>query len=66
MYRKIESIEKIPHSEYLVNVIPADFEFRLPVMSGAVRLANSVRKTMLFAIETGDRVEYLDIGRVKM
>lgn len=66
VYRKIESIEKIPHSEYLVNVIPADFEFRLPVMSGAVRLANSVRKTMLFAIETGDGVEYLDIGRVKM
>ncbi len=55
VYKKIESIEKIPHSEYLVNAIPADFEFRLPVMSGAVRLANSVRKTMLFAIEKGDR-----------
>ncbi|MDD4249556.1 MAG: tRNA-intron lyase, partial [Methanosarcina sp.] len=59
-------IEKIPHSEYLVNVIPVDYEFRLPVLSGAVRLANSVRKRMLFSIEKGDGVEYLDIGRVKM
>jgi tRNA-intron endonuclease len=66
VYKKVESIEKIPHSEYLVNVIPADFEFRLPVMSGAVRLANSVRKTMLFAIEKEDKVDYLDISRVKM
>lgn len=66
VYRKIESIEKIPHSEYLVNAIPADFEFRLPVMSGAVRLANSVRKTMLFAVEHGENIEYLDISRVKM
>ncbi|MFA7037676.1 MAG: tRNA-intron lyase, partial [Methanosarcina sp.] len=66
VYRKVESIEKIPHSEYLVNVIPEDYEFRLPVMSGAVRLANSVRKRMLFAVEKGEEVEYLDIGRVKM
>jgi tRNA-intron endonuclease len=66
VYRKIESIEKIPHSEYLVNVIPADFEFRLPVMSGAVRLANSVHKKMLFAVENESEVECLEIGRVKM
>lgn len=66
VYRKVESIEKIPHSEYLVNSIPADFEFRLPVMSGAVRLANSVRKTMLFAVEKGEEIEYLDISRTKM
>jgi tRNA-intron endonuclease len=66
VYKKVESIEKIPHSEYLVNTIPVDFEFRLPVMSGAVRLANSVRKTMLFAVENGEKIEYLDISRVKM
>lgn len=66
VYRKVESIEKIPHSEYLVNAIPADFEFRLPVMSGAIRLANSVRKTMLFAVEKGEEIEYLDISRTKM
>jgi tRNA-intron endonuclease len=35
-------------------------------MSGAVRLANSVRKTMLFAVEKGEEIEYLDIGRTKM
>jgi tRNA-intron endonuclease len=66
VYRKVESLEKIPHSEYLVNVIPEDFEFRLPVMSGAVRLANSVRKTMIFAVEKGEKIEYLDISRTKM
>jgi tRNA-intron endonuclease, archaea type len=66
VYRKVESIEKIPHSEYLVNSIPEEFEFRLPVMSGAVRLANSVRKTMLFAVEKGEEIEYLDISRTKM
>jgi len=66
VYRKVESIEKIPHSEYLVNVIPSDYEFRLPVMSGAVRLANSVRKRMLFSVEKEEGVEYLDISRVKM
>ncbi|MCQ1536711.1 tRNA-intron lyase [Methanosarcina sp. KYL-1] len=66
VYRKVESVEKIPHSEYLVNVTPSDFEFRLPVLSGAVRLANSVRKRMLFAVETEGKIEYLDIGRVKM
>jgi tRNA-intron endonuclease len=66
VYRKIESIERIPHSEYLVNVIPADFEFKLPVMSGAVRLANSVHKKMLFAVENKGQISYLEIGRVKM
>lgn len=66
VYRKVESIEKLPHSEYLVNVIPGDHEFRLPVMSGAVRLANSVRKRMIFAVEKGEEIEYLDISRVKM
>lgn len=66
VYRKVESIEKIPHSEYLVNVIPADFEFMLSIISGVVRLANSVRKTMLFAIEKGEEIEYLDISRTKM
>ncbi len=66
VYRKVDSIEKIPHSEYLVNVIPADFEFMLSIISGVVRLANSVRKTMLFAIEKGEEIEYLDISRTKM
>ncbi len=66
VYKKVESIERIPHSEYLVNTIPTEFEFRLPVMSGAVRLANSVHKTMLFAVEKRDEIKYLNIGRIKM
>lgn len=66
VYRKVESLEKIPHSEYLINVTSSDFEFRLPVLSGAVRLANSVRKRMVFAIEEEGKIKYLDIGRIKM
>ncbi|MDD2439059.1 MAG: tRNA-intron lyase [Methanosarcinaceae archaeon] len=66
VYRKVKSPEKIPHSEYLVSAIPGAFEFRLPVMSGAVRLANSVRKRMLFAIEESEELRFLDIGRVKL
>jgi tRNA-intron endonuclease len=38
----------------------------LPVMSRAIRLANSVRKRMLYAIEEREQMMYLDIGRIKM
>ncbi|WP_135612818.1 tRNA-intron lyase [Methanococcoides sp. AM1] len=66
VYAQVESPSKIPHSEYLVHSIPSDHEFRLPVMSRAIRLANSVRKSMLYAIPTDDGIDYIDIGRVKM
>ncbi|AKB85575.1 tRNA-intron lyase [Methanococcoides methylutens] len=66
VYAQVESPAKIPHSEYLVHSIPSDHEFRLPVMSRAVRLANSVRKSMLYAVPEDDGIDYIDIGRVKM
>ncbi|MDG6243472.1 MAG: tRNA-intron lyase [Methanolobus sp.] len=66
VYNEVMSLEKLTHSEYLIHAIPQDYEFLLPVMSRAVRLANSVRKHMLYAVEYADGIEYIDIGRIKM
>ncbi len=66
VYSQVKLPEKIPHSENLVHTIPQDYEFTLPVMSRAVRLANSVRKRMLFAVPGEKNIEYIDIGRIKM
>ncbi|MBN1134809.1 MAG: tRNA-intron lyase [Methanosarcinaceae archaeon] len=66
VYSQARPPKKIPHSENLVHTIPQDYEFALPVMSRAVRLANSVRKRMLFAVQSEKTVEYIDIGRIKM
>ena len=46
VYLSFKAVDKLPHSEYLVHSISEDHEFVLPVMSRAVRLANSVRKRM--------------------
>ncbi|WP_340820701.1 tRNA-intron lyase [Methanolobus sp. WCC4] len=66
VYDEVRSIKKLPHSAYLIHAIPQDHEFFLPVMSRAVRLANSVRKQMLYAVGYSSGVEYVDIGRIKM
>ncbi|WP_094226961.1 tRNA-intron lyase [Methanolobus psychrotolerans] len=66
VYNEVKSLIKLPHSEYLVHAIPHDYEFFLPLMSRAVRLANSVRKQMLYAVEYASGIEYIDIGRIKM
>ncbi|KXS40078.1 MAG: tRNA-intron endonuclease, archaea type [Methanohalophilus sp. T328-1] len=65
VYSEVKSSSKIPHSEYLTHSIGTQHEFSLPVMSRAIRLANSVRKKMLFAIEDGE-IRHIDITRVKM
>ncbi|RNI14667.1 tRNA-intron lyase [Methanohalophilus sp. RSK] len=65
VYSEVKSASKIPHSEYLTHSIGTQHEFSLPVMSRAIRLANSVRKKMLFAIED-DEIRHIDITRVKM
>jgi len=65
VYSEVKSSSKIPHSEYLTHSIGTQHEFSLPVMSRAIRLANSVRKRMLFAIEA-DEIRHIDITRVKM
>lgn len=66
VYRKVESLDKIPHSEFLLHAVSPDFEFKLPATSGAIRLANSVRKRMIYAADTGNRREYIEFERIKM
>lgn len=66
VYREVQSPSNIPHSEFLIHAIPHDYEFSLPVMSRAIRLSNSVRKNMLYAVQNGKNIEYIDIGRKKM
>jgi tRNA-intron endonuclease len=64
-YEKIESVKKIPHSLYLVDYVGDDHVFNLPDLSRSVRLANSVRKEMVFAYEK-DGIQYFSLGRIKL
>jgi len=64
VYKAVEGLAKVPHSEYLVHTVPEDHIFLPPVLSRAVRLAHSVRKQMVFAYPDGD-VHYLEIKRLK-
>jgi tRNA-intron endonuclease len=64
VYKRVESHEKVPHSEYLVHALPEEHIFFPPALSRAVRLANSVRKEMVFAYP-GRGVSYLEISRLK-
>ncbi len=66
LYRNTCSLENKLHSEYLVHAISLDHIFKLPILSRAVRLANSVRKKMLFAVEYNDSHEYIEVSRIKM
>lgn len=65
-YEQIDSIEKLTHSKYLVHAIPDDHIFSLQELSRAIRLAQSVRKRMIFAYITDKKVQYVDIGRTKL
>jgi tRNA-intron endonuclease len=64
VYKQVDRLEKVPHSEYLVHTVPEDHVFLPPVLSRAVRLAHSVRKQMIFAYPDGE-VRYLEIKRLK-
>lgn len=51
------------HAPYLVHVLPEDFTSTWTEVSRAVRLANSVRKEMVFA-RVGDDIEYIRLKRI--
>ncbi len=77
VYKKIEKIEqnenyeknddkiKMPHSDYLVHAIEEDHVFSLQQLSRAVRLANSVRKEMIFGT-VDSHVDFFIIGRMRL
>jgi tRNA intron endonuclease len=64
IYEKMD-LMAFPHSRYLVHVFPIDHVFKIPDISRAVRLANSVKKRMIFA-GVGDAIDYIDITRIKL
>jgi len=66
VYEKLESLEELYHSKYLVHVIKKDHIFIPPEISRAVRLAHGVRKTMIFAFEDGGKPKYIEIRRVRL
>lgn len=65
VYKKIEDDIKLPHSDYLVHAIEHDHVFSLQQLSRAVRLANSVRKEMIYGIVDSE-VDFIIIGRMRL
>ncbi|MDI3497942.1 tRNA-intron lyase [Archaeoglobus sp.] len=61
VYRKVESVDDLPHSQYLVDIADSK-EIRLIDLARAVRLAQNVRKRMVFAYGKN----YLCFERVKV
>jgi tRNA-intron endonuclease len=51
------------HAPYLVHVIPAEYTATWAEISRAVRLANSVRKQMIFAV-VGEDISYVRLKRM--
>jgi tRNA-intron endonuclease len=66
VYNKIDGLDTMMHSQFLVHVVNIEHVFNLPQLSRAIRLAHSVRKQMVFAWQRGEEIIYLEIGRIKM
>lgn len=64
-FRVYKSFNSNSHSDYLVHVISHDHIFSLQQVSRAVRLANSVKKEMIYAV-VSDRIDFIVIGRVRL
>lgn len=65
VYEQIETIEKIPHSKYLVEFVENGHVYQMQDLSRSIRLANSVRKDMVFAFDKGG-IQYFSLGRIKL
>ena len=66
VYKKVDASVGMKHSEFLVHAVDSNHVFNLPQLSRAVRLANSVRKQMVFAWQSDNDILYLELGRMKM
>ncbi len=66
VYNKIDGLDTMMHSQFLVHAVNIEHVFNLPQLSRAIRLAHSVRKQMVFAWQRGEEIMYLEIGRIKM
>ncbi|MFB6282674.1 MAG: tRNA-intron lyase [Halobacteria archaeon] len=64
VYETVEDVEDLPHSSFLVQVLPESYVFDPKEVSRAARLAHGVKKTMVFAL-AGDGVRYLAVERFR-
>lgn len=64
-FRVYKKFKEDTHSEYLVHAVPPDHIFALPELSRAVRIANSVRKRMVFGYADGG-VAYVEIEWIRL
>ena len=67
-FRVYEGDPDCDHSEFLMHAVPENFETTWEEISRAVRLAQGVRKQMLFArILNGkkENIEYIRIARIR-
>lgn len=62
------STTKIEHSKYLLQVFHISYAFKIPDMARSVRMANSVRKRMIFAgVDTATgNISYINISWTKL
>ncbi len=60
-YRRVESVDDLPHSEYLITIAD-DTVLKPSELARAVRLAQSVRKKMVFVVHD----KYLCVERVRV
>jgi len=65
VYKDFEGLSKLPHSDYLVHAIETDHVFSLQQLSRAVRLANSVRKEMVYGVADPE-VNFFIMGRMRL
>lgn len=67
VYDKFLSLSNFSHSKYLVHVIPNNYIFKYQSLSRAIRLANSVKKKMVFASYFSESdIKYIEIKRIKL
>jgi tRNA-intron endonuclease len=64
VYDEITDVSQLPHSKYLISNVEG--KLSLPEISRAVRLANSVRKKMVFSFKSNQGRRYLILDRVKV
>lgn len=65
IYEKVESLSDLPHSKYLIKIVD-DAPFNPSQVAGMVRLAQNVRKKMLFVFEAEGRNFYYMMERIRV
>ncbi len=65
VYKNFESLSELSHSDYLVHAIEHNHIFSLQQLSRAVRLANSVRKEMVYGV-VDSQIDFFVIGRLRL